>query len=95
MRIGQAVHLPSGRSRQNAVTPSPPAHTHAHCPLPKLTFPRPPCSACRSAVASAGLDWTFSEADTVLVRCVTLTLSIGGMLVTALLLSLVSGAGLL
>lgn len=46
---------------------------------------------CRNAVAIAGLDWTVVEADALPVRLVSLSISIGGMLFTALLLSLVSG----
>jgi cell shape-determining protein MreD len=52
----------------------------------------------RSAVAGSGLDWTFSDKaiDTtwsaLLVRAVSLMVSVGGMLVTALLLGLVSDA---
>eukprot|EP00798_Chlamydomonas_sp_ICE-L_P010276 gene10275-8198_t len=43
-----------------------------------------------SAIAGAGLDWQSSEADTLFVRCVSLMLSIAGILVTAVLLGLVS-----
>lgn len=48
------------------------------------------------AVAGSGLDWTFSDRaleggwDALLVRGVSLSVSVGGMLVTALLLGLVS-----
>lgn len=54
--------------------------------------------ACRLAVAGAGLDWTFAEKaqgtdwGSLLMRTVSLLLSVGGMLVTALLLGLVSDA---
>eukprot|EP00798_Chlamydomonas_sp_ICE-L_P014481 gene14481-20505_t len=43
-----------------------------------------------AAVDSAGLDYSSNEADSLPVRVVSLALSIGGMLVTALLLTLVS-----
>ena len=52
----------------------------------------------RLAIAGAGMDWTYSDkalGDTMgalLMRTVSLLLSIGGMLVTALLLGLVSDA---
>ncbi len=49
-------------------------------------------------MAGSGLDWTFSERAldstwaALIVRCVSLVVSVGGMLVTALLLSLVSNS---
>eukprot|EP00798_Chlamydomonas_sp_ICE-L_P013330 gene13330-19169_t len=45
-----------------------------------------------SAVATSGLDWTSVESDILPVRCVSLAVSIGGLVVTALLVSLVSAS---
>ena len=52
--------------------------------------------SCPQAVAGAGFDWKFSE-DAVfggfMMRFMSLGVSLGGMLITALLLGIVSGEG--
>ena len=50
---------------------------------------------CVQAVAGAGFDWKFSEEAVhggILMRVMSMVVSVGGMLITALLLGIVSGA---
>ena len=49
---------------------------------------------CVQAVAGAGFDWKFSEEAVhggILMRVMSMVVSVGGMLITALLLGIVSG----